>query len=120
MPPLLYGIAVAALLSITSLLVVLLRVSPLSAPAQALPAFVASMFLTVITVSTLVFYALWHSLKIHQWDDGRKLSVSLREGVFLGFATFILLLFHLGGILNWWIGLCIYAIFVFIELALHS
>lgn len=118
MNTLLYSIIVAAMLSVTSLIAVLLRVSPLSAPAQALPAFFASVFLSVATSMTVLFYYLWKWFPLHAWDEGKILGISLRQGIFLGLATVILILFHLFGILTWWIGILIYLVFVLIELAL--
>lgn len=115
---LLFGISVSALLSVTSLLIVLFRVSPLTAPQQALAAFFFSLFLSVSTVGALLFLALWKYLPVHAWDDGRLLTISLRQGVFLGLATILLIVFHLLNLLNWWIGLCIFAVFVLVELAL--
>jgi len=119
MTTLLYSIIVAAMLSVTSLIAVLLRVSPLSSPAQALPAFFASVFLTIATTSTLLLYYLWKWFPFHAWDEGKILGISLRQGIFLGVATVILILFHLLGVLTWWIGILTYLVFVLIELALQ-
>lgn len=119
MTTLLYSIIVAAMLSVTSLIAVLLRVSPLSSPAQALPAFFASVFLSIASVATIGLYYLWKWFPFHAWDDGKILGISLREGIFLGLATVILILFHLLGILTWWIGILIYLVFVLTELALQ-
>ena len=113
-----FGIAVAALFSLTSLLIVLFRVSPLTAPAQALPAFFIALFLTVSTVGTIAFIGLWRFLPWHVWDTGKITSVAVREGVFLGCSALILLSFHLLRLLNWWIALMIVGIFVLVELAL--
>ncbi|MBI3332443.1 hypothetical protein HYZ99_05850 [Candidatus Peregrinibacteria bacterium] len=118
MTSLLFGIILSALLSLTSLLVVLFRVSPLSAPGQALPAFFLSVFLSVSSIATLLFFVLWKTVPIHTWDMGKILSISLRQGIFLGVATMILLLFHLLGLLTWWIAILIYAMFVLIEMAM--
>tara|TARA_Y100000310_G_scaffold174587_1_gene174610 strand:+ start:220 stop:582 length:363 start_codon:yes stop_codon:yes gene_type:complete len=115
---LLFGISLSALLSTTSLFIVVLRVSPLTAPEQAIPAFFMSLFLSVSTVGALLLYALWKVLPVHTWDIGKLLSISLRQGIFLGCATVILMLFHLLQLLNWWVGLMIYGVFIFIELAL--
>ena len=120
MTSLLFGISVSALLSTTSLLVVLFRVSPLTAPGAAIPAFFISLFLAVSSVMTLVFYALWRFVPLHSWDLGQILGISVRQGVFVGLATVILLLFHLLGLLTWWIAIMIYVVFVLIELALNS
>ncbi len=120
MTSLLFGIIVSALLSTTSLLVVLLRVSPLSAPGQAIPAFFVSLFLSISSIGTLAFYFLWRTLPIHTWDIGKLLGISVRQGLMLGLGTVIMVLFHLLGLLSWWIAILIYAVFVLIELALNS
>lgn len=119
MTSLLFSIIVGALLSATSLLVVLLRVSPLTSPGQALPSFFASIFLTVAGIMTVLLYFLWRWFPVHAWDEGKILSIALRQGIFLGLATIILILFHLLGVLTWWIGILIYVVFLLIELALQ-
>lgn len=119
MTSLLYSIIIAALLSVTSLLAVVFRVSPLSAPAQALPAFFASVFLAVSSVATLLLFLMWRWFPVHAWDEGKILGIALRQGIFLGLATVILLLFHLLGILTWWIAVMIYVVFLLVELALQ-
>lgn len=120
MTSLLFGISLSALLSTTSLLVVLFRVSPLTAPAYALPALFVSLFLAVSSIATLLCYALWRFVPLHSWDLGQILGISVRQGVFLGVATVILVLFHLLGLLTWWIAIMIYGVFILIELALNS
>lgn len=117
---LLYSIIVAALLSLTSLLAVLFRASPLTAPGQALPAFFGSIFLSVATIATLALFGIWKWFPLHAWDEGRILGMALRQGIFLGSATVIVLLFHLLGILTWWIALSIFFVFLLIEIALQS
>ena len=117
MSSLLFGIILSALFSVTSLLVVLLRVSPLLSPVQALPAFFLSLFLSISTVTTLLLLAVWKLVPIHSWDTGKLMSLSLRQGILL--ATIILVVFHLLGLLNWWIAVMIYATFLLIELALE-
>jgi hypothetical protein len=120
MTSLFFGIIASALLSVTSLLVVLFRVSPLLAPGYAIPAFFVSMFLSVSSVGTLALLLLWRVLPFHTWDLAKIVSISVRQGLMLGLATCILLLFHLLGLLTWWIAVMIYAVFVLIELALNS
>ena len=119
MTSLLYSIIVAALLSATSLIAVLLRVSPLLSPAQALPAFFLSVFLPIAMTMTIVLFFLWKWFPVHAWDEGKILGISLRQGLFLASATVILILFHLLGILTWWVGILIYVVFLLIELALQ-
>lgn len=120
MNSLLFGISLSALLSITSFLVVLFRVSPLSSPGYALPAFFISLFLSVSSVGTLALFGIWHVLPMHSWDAGKLLSISLRQGLFLGAATVLGVLLFLLGILTWWVALGILAVFVLIEVALNA
>ncbi len=120
MTSLLFGISLSALLSVTSLLVVLFRVSPLTSPNQAIPAFLLSLFLSVGSVATLLFYALWRYFPIHSWDAGKLLSISLRQGALIGFATLMLVLFALLGMLTWWAALLIVAACAMVEVALNS
>ena len=119
MTTLLYSIIAASLMSVTSLVAIILRVSPLTSPGQALPAFFASVFLSVTTVMTLLLFSLWKWFPFVAWDEGKILSVALRQGIFLGLGTIVLLLFHLLGILTWWIGILILLVFVLIEVALQ-
>ncbi len=120
MTSLLFGIIVSALLSTFSVLVVVFRVSPLSAPMQAVPAFLVSLFLCVSSLGALGFFFLWKFLPVHSWDVGKILGISVRQGLLLGLGTVILLMFHLLHLLTWWIAILIYAVFVLIELALNS
>jgi hypothetical protein len=119
MSSLLFGVSVAAALSMTSLLTVLLRVSPLTSPGPAITAFLLSLALTVSSCGTLAFYVLWRMLPVHAWDAGKLLTIALRQGIFLGLATVSLMSFHLLGLLTWWIGILIYVLFLLIELALE-
>jgi cobalamin synthase len=119
MNTLLFGIIISALFSLTSLLVVLLRVSPLTAPQQAVPAFFVSLLLSVSTVATLVLIGIWKLLPIHTWDMGKLTSTALRQGIFIGVATAVVVLFHLLNLLTWWIAVMIYAVVVLVELALE-
>ncbi|OGJ63642.1 hypothetical protein A3C37_03515 [Candidatus Peribacteria bacterium RIFCSPHIGHO2_02_FULL_53_20] len=112
-----FGIAIASVFSVTSLLIVLFRVSPLTAPAQALPAFFVAVFLTVSTVGTIVFIVLWRFLPWHVWDTGKITAISLRQGLLLALAMTVILLFLVLRLLNWWIALLILGVFVLIELA---
>jgi hypothetical protein len=119
MTSLLYGIIVAGLLSLTSLLVVVFRVSPLTSPGQALPVFFASVFLSVACVATLLLYLIWKNFPLHAWDEGKVLSISLRQGIFLALPIVICILFHLLGLLNWWIGVMVFLVFLLVEAAMH-
>lgn len=120
MPTLLFGIVLSALLSITSLTVVLLRVSPLLTPVQAIAAFFASVFLSVTTVSMLLLILLWQRVPHHSWDTATLVRVSMRQAIFLGSGTVIVILFHTYNLLTWWIALMIYGVFLLVELALQQ
>lgn len=120
MTPLLLRIAAAAFLSLSSLIVILFRVSPLSSPGLAVPFFFLTLFLSVACIGTLVFYAIWSNIPVEGMDAGCKISVSLREGLFIAIATVVLFIFQILGILTWWIAGLIYLMFMFIEVALHS
>lgn len=119
MNSLLFTVALAAVLSLTSLLTVLLRVSPLTSPNQALTTFFLSVFLGITSAGCLLLYGLWKVIPLHTWDDGTTLRIAVRQGLFLAIATVLLILFHLLGILTWWVGITIYLIFLFVEIALH-
>ncbi len=97
---------------------VLLRVSPLTAPAQAIPAFFLSFFLTVSTVGALCFIGIWRMVPTHMWDMGKLTSISLRQGILLGISLTVIVLFHQLNLLNWWIGVLIVAVSVLVEVAL--
>ena len=120
MTSLLFGLSLAALLSITSLVIILLKVSPLTVPAQAIPAFFLSLFLSIATVGSLLFLTLWRWLPTHSWDAGRIMSVAIRQGIFVALAVVILVLFHLWELLTWWIAILIFLVFGLIELALDQ
>ena len=120
MTSILLRIAAAALLSASSLAVILFRVSPLTTPGVGVPFFFLTLLLAVSSTATLVCYAIWSRLSMEGMDAGRTISVSLREGIFLGSATVLLFLFLILGILNWWIGLLIYLVFFLVEMALLS
>lgn len=119
MTSLLFGIILSALLSTTSLLAILLRVSPLSAPVQAIPAFFASVLLSVSSVGALLLYAFWTLLPFHGWDTGRILSVSLRQGIFIGIIAVVLLFLLVMGLLTWWVAVGVVLVFALVETALH-
>jgi len=118
MSSLLFGVVASAVLSMTSLLIVLFRVSPLISPAQAVPAFFLSLLLACSSLATLGFLALWHYVP-HHWDTGKLMSVSLRQGIFAGCTITIWTLFLRLGLLNWWVAVIVAAMFVLLELALE-
>jgi hypothetical protein len=120
MTTLLLKVAIGAVLALLSLVVILFRVSPLTAPGIAIPFFLLTLFLTVAGFGTLLCYFLWRALDVEGMDAGKRMSVSLREGMFLGVATVLVFSFLMLEIFTWWIGILIYAVFILIEMALHS
>jgi hypothetical protein len=63
---------------------------------------------------------IWRFLPTHSWDAGKVMSVSLRQGIFLGFSAVLIVAFYLLGLLNWWIGPLIFGVFLLVELALEQ
>ncbi|MEQ1849881.1 MAG: hypothetical protein ABL890_04825 [Candidatus Peribacteraceae bacterium] len=120
MTVILLSIGSAAFFSVTSLLVILFRVSPLTAPSVGIPLFFITLLLSIATTMTLSAYGVWHILSIEGMDEGKKLTVALREGIFMAVATGLVCAFQILGILNWWIALLLYAVFLLVEAALHS
>ena len=120
MTPTIARIIAAAFLSLSSLIVILLNVSPLASPAVAVPFFFLTVFLSVASIGTLLCYFIWSRLSMEGMDAGKKLSISFREGMFLGVATILLFLFLILEILTWWIGILIFVVFFLIEMALLS
>ncbi len=120
MTSLLFAITLSSLLSVASFLVVIFRVSPIISPEYALPAFFLSLLLAVSSTGTLLLYFFWRLMPVHAWDLGQLIGISLRQGIFLGIATIIMVIFHLLGLLTWWIVPMIYGVFVLVELALNS
>lgn len=113
-------IATAGVLALLSLVVILFRVSPFSAPGIALPFFFLTFFLVIAAFGTLLCYAVWERINVEGMDAGKKLSASLREGFFLGIASVLLVLLQILDVLTWWIGGLLYLIFVLVEVALLS
>ncbi len=107
-----------ALLSISSFIVVLFRLSPLSSPGLALPLFFITLFFAITSTVSLASYFSWSHWS--EFDAGKCLSIALREGVFLAIATCVIIILHILGVLSWWIGILLYLTFIFIELALLS
>ena len=120
MTPLLLRIGAAAFLAATSLLVILFRVSPLVSPGIAIPLFFLTVYLTAAGFGTLAAYGAWSRISVEGMDAGKKVSIALREGLFLATAIVLLLLFQILGIMTWWIGLLIVLVFVLVEVALNS
>ncbi len=118
MQKLLLGLAVSALFSLLSLAIILLRVSPITSPEQALPAFFISFFLSCSTVGSLCAALGWHWLPHVSWDGGKLLTVSIREGLMLGIVGILWVVFFLFGLLTWWIAAMIALVFVLVETAL--
>lgn len=126
MPTALASILIAFLLSLSSLLIVFMRVSPLLSPEFALPFFFASVLGAVSSLLTLLL-ALAKSLLqrlpegvtegSHSFLSRAVLRSSLRQGILLGSATCVVLFLFLLRIHNIWIALLVYAAFILIEMA---
>lgn len=119
MTSLLFRISLSAIFSIASMLVIVFRVSPLTSPQLALPFFFLTFFLSIASVGALAFYGIWVAVPLEGLDGGKKLTIALREGIFFSLASTFLVLFHLLGILTWWIALLIYGVFLLVEVAMH-
>lgn len=118
MTNLLFSLSLAALLSLTSLLIVLFRVSPLQATLQALPAFFLSLLLSVSSIGTILAYLLWKRFDSSK-NDAVLFRIAFREGAFLGLCTLVLLSLLLLQILTPWIAFFTLSVFVIVEVALH-
>ena len=122
------GIALAFFLSLSSLIVVLLRVSPLTAPTFALPFFFLSIFIVVASLFSLLLSFLKSLMILQPWSGGKAshpplktkkiIGSSLRQGVFFALASSLILFLWLLHILNWWIAVLLYVVFLLIEMAL--
>lgn len=111
------GIALALFLSLSSLTVVFLRVSPLSSPEFALPFLFLSIFIAV-SACTVLLLSVIKAFLMHQLLRSRSvMTASLRQGVFAATGTCIIVFLFLLHILNWWIAILVYAVFVLIEMA---
>lgn len=138
------SLLIALFLSLSSLLIVFLRVSPLVSPEFALPFFFASVFGAVSSAATLLLAVAksllpvrtaWPARQVGTGGPGGRrlpegvehggyaflsravLKSSLRQGVFMGSATCIVFLLFLLRIHNLWIAVLIYAVFILIEMA---
>ena len=118
------SITLALFLSLSSLAVVVFRVSPLISPEYAIPFFflcifvVAASALALILASAKGLALLRPSPKQGSVRAEQKvrlaISSSLRQGVFFAVATCLVVLLWLLHILNWWIGVLIYVVFLLI------
>lgn len=138
MPSALVSITLAFLLGASSLVLVLFRVSPVTAPEFALPFLFASVLVTASAGAALLLCVLKCVFALRPaflgGDPAREeermralhhpflyarafVGSSLRQGVFFGLATMLLLFLFLLQILNWWIALLVYTVFLLIEMA---
>lgn len=119
MTSLLFSLWLSAILSVTSLLVILFRVSPLHAPLHALPAFFLSLLLSSTSLGMLAAYLLWKRFGGDHKNDAVLFRIAFREGIFLALSVLLLLSLLLLEILTWWIALLVLSVFVLVEVALH-
>lgn len=123
------GIALALFLSLSSLAVVLLRVSPLTAQQFALPFSFLSTFIALTSLAALLLSLIKGMMILRPWSTASEsqpplktkkiVGSSLRQGVFFAFASSIVLFLWLLRILNWWIAVLIYMVFLLIEMAVN-
>jgi len=122
----LVSVLIALLLSISSLIVVLVRVSPLTAPEFALPFFFAIVLIAVSSLAALLLVLAKSLLQKppegaahggHFFLSRAVLRSSLRQGMLFGVATCMVLLLFLLRIHNVWIAVLVYAVFILIEMA---
>ncbi len=121
-------ISIALVLSLSSLLVVILRVSPLTAPQYAIPFLILSVFIAVTSFLTLVLFSIRRFLIKRLVKESEKqrphvlarklINSSLRQGIFFAIATCVVIFMWLMGIVNWWIAVLIYMVFVLVEMAI--
>jgi hypothetical protein len=112
------GITLALFLSLSSFIVVMLRVSPLISPKFALPFFFLSIFIAITAFIALILSVMKGFLTHQPFRSRRIISSSLRQGLFTGIGTCLIILLWLLHVLNWWIAALVYAVFVLIELAM--
>jgi len=123
------GIALALFLSLSSLAVVLLRVSPLTAQQFALPFFFLSAFIALTSFAALFLSLIKGMMILRPWSTAAEarpplktkkiVGSSLRQGVFFALAGSIVLFLWLLRILNWWIAVLVYTVFLLIEMAVN-
>jgi hypothetical protein len=111
------GITLAFFLSLSSLAVVLFRVSPLTSPEFALPFLFLSIFIAVSSLAALVLSITKGLLTDQPMRSRKVIGSSLRQGIFIAAGTCFLILLFLLRILNWWIALLVYAVFMLVEMA---
>ena len=111
------GIALALSLSLSSLAVVIFRVSPLTSLEFALPFFFLSICIAIGSFFALVLSVSKGFLTHKPMQSRQIVSSSIRQGIFLGLATCLVIFLFLLRILNWWIALLVYTVFILIEMA---
>ena len=110
-------IAATFFLSASSLLLILLRVSPLTVPEIALPLFFLSFFIALSSLCAFLIAIARVMITRKPFVSSGYVVSSLRQGMFIGAASSIVIFLHLLQILNWWIAVLIYAVFVLVEMA---
>lgn len=127
----LLGLLSTSLLSLSSLVVVLVRISPLLDPAYALSFLFLTFFFTVGTMSSSLLIALHvYLLKAAAPRSGASapttgdaqslLRSSLRRGFLFALASCIILFLHLLHVLTWWIAGLVYLVLILVELAVEE
>ena len=109
------SLVLAALVSLTSLYLVVNRIDPFSDETLGLVLFFLSLFFSVSSVLSLIGYA----LRMTFYRDELFLNhfnVSLRQGIILGICIVALMGLQVLRTLTWWNGLLIVIISFFVEI----
>jgi len=114
----LLSLASASLLSLSSLLVVLVRMSPLLDPAYALFFLFLTLFFSVGTVASS--FLITFQVCLLKTDAQEVLRPSLRRGFLFALLTCVLLFLHLLHVLTWWIAGLVYLVLILVELAVED
>jgi hypothetical protein len=118
MTNILINIALAFLFSASALSVVLLRVSPLSSVQFAIPFLFICLFATITTFFAFLLLLAKDLFTDQPLRSRQHVSSSLRQGMFIAAGTCFIIFLHLLHILNWWIALLIYLVFLLVEMAM--
>jgi len=98
------ALVIAALVSVTSLYLVLSRLSPMEDETLALVLFIVSLFFAAASVFSLLGYALRLTFYSHELFLNH-FNVSLRQGIIIALSISALIGFQIMRTLTWWNGL---------------
>ena len=109
------ALLITAIVSLTSLALVLTRLDPIADEFIAVPLFFGSLFFSASSIFTLAGYA----FRLGFYQDELSLNhfnVSLRQGIILGFSLCAFMGLQLMRTLTWWNALLIGCIALLVEL----